>query len=350
MRFSKTFKGAFLIINHVTATHFPPIIALNPKLHGPRSNSANDVAAGDLASMPLVPRIDEYCSYCRDRCPKDKIIDPEDCGECLRCPKGKTPNKPQEKCIRNKSERDKKTSKYKEKKRKEIDYYRDKGRRYKEKKAEKQKSYNRARNKEDRKQVRRMGRCLPIVPLVMGPTLAEKYGDEFFDEDFLESMTLLDLWPQWLEVEEWESEEDDAIYESENYLDAWVEFGKENEKRSFKSESRSLAARSLKVRSIHQQNQTDVTNTGITAPSEKHQLVARCPWCWLIPIFAAAASAGARAGSAAARAGMKLSKNGMKIAKGRGSNRTKKEQKDGAKNISDNKQWLNCLKGFKPTK
>ncbi|KAM0282359.1 hypothetical protein ACHAQH_003038 [Verticillium albo-atrum] len=193
MHFSKAAKAVFFIINHVAATHFPPSVILAGRLQSDESEheSSSQVINRDLGSISL-PVVgvhlftrQESCKNCRTRCPNGKIIDKDDCKKCKRCPKGRTANSRYDKCIKNADGKRQKQEAFDKKKEAKTTEYKDKGRRFDKKKEEKKRAYVDKQDEDKRKKVRRMGRCLPLVPLGMGAIAAEEFADEFFDEEYL---------------------------------------------------------------------------------------------------------------------------------------------------------------------
>ncbi|KAG7118433.1 hypothetical protein HYQ44_005576 [Verticillium longisporum] len=348
MHFSKAAKAVFFIINHVAATHFPANVILAGRLQNDDSQhgSSAQVLNRDLGSvsLPLVGvhlfTRQESCKNCRTRCPNGKIIDKDDCKKCKRCPKGRTANSRYDKCIKNEEGKRQKKEAFDKKKEAKTAEYKDKGRRFEKKKEEKKRAYVDKQDEDKRKKVRRMGRCLALVPLGMGAVAAAEFADEFFDEEYLEDMDLLQFWPEHLPIDPWGQEADDSVYESDDYINKWVTVGE------------GVESRSISLRAIAKDRATrysPVTDIAVRSEEHMHQLEERCPFCFLIPIFAAVARTAAAVGSAAARAGITLARGAIRVAKGRGSKRTKKEQTDGARKVSENRNWLNCLRKADPT-
>ncbi|KAI1417118.1 hypothetical protein F5Y13DRAFT_204457 [Hypoxylon sp. FL1857] len=388
MRFSKACKALFLIVNHVAAYHVPrDFIAA-------RIQGQNDMEDdGELetqksairSSSPLiVPRAAApVCDKCRKRCSPGRIIDPKDCTECIKCPKGQMPNKSQKACIPTPEEKKKQDEEKKkqdeEKKKKEEEEKKkkkekeDKERRFKDKIPEKRKEYKAKRyevkrkdktriyhDKRDelkRRKVRRMSRCLALVPLAMGASVASDYADEFFDEEYLEDMNLLEFWPKNTDVDGFTDDTSDAIFEDDDYVNKWIAIGEKIGARDVygnitelelsepesEPESIPVTVAPLPVRDVTEPE----TTTALTVREEFHQLHARCPICFLIPIFAAVLRTAAAAARVAATA-IRLSKNTIKFAKGRGSKVTRVEQRKGAEKISKDKNWRNCLVKLDP--
>lgn len=124
-----------------------------------------------------------------------------------------------------KMSKEEKEEKFKEEKSKKRSQFKQK--KYDKVKKEKRWRYE---EREKRNKVRRLSRCLAIVPLVMGAEAAEEYGNEFFDEDYLESLALLDFWPEDEPIDSWINEDSDSLFESDWYLDMWVNHANGNMK------------------------------------------------------------------------------------------------------------------------
>lgn len=151
----KSAKAIFFILNHVAATHVPHD-ALQPKLSGRASGSELYAISQKAMKGALAEKwgkdinIFNYkkCETCKKDCPKDQIVDQEDCSKCKACPAKQTANKEQDKCIKDK----KKAAEEKKKERRKAFKKRASPR----KKEFQQKRYDRERDEEKRRKVRRM--------------------------------------------------------------------------------------------------------------------------------------------------------------------------------------------------
>ncbi|KAG9235775.1 hypothetical protein BJ875DRAFT_494710 [Amylocarpus encephaloides] len=381
MKISLSAKAIFFILNHVAAFHVPPHLKVAARLQERSGENASPTTAtepfdGTPTENNLIPRAStsaSSCPACRDWCPSNKIISPKNCKKCIKCPAGMKADPTFKTCIKDdgkknnddddnekKKKWEEKLAKWSEKQKKLRAPFKEK--KWGEKKQklmdEYKKNEDRKKDNEKRKKVRRFGRCLPIVALAMGPGVAATYADEFWDEDWLESMELLELEPEGYTIEPWDSEDSDKIFEEDDYLNKWIDYGnKQAEARSIRSYGAMSSPLELTPR--------DPTPTPTLAP-----VLPRLPpregpastglvlyedhekrFFWLIPIFAAIASTVARVAVGAARAAgaaLRLSKYTMKIAKGAKSKKSRLEQKEGAKKVAKDKNWKQCLHRMGP--
>ncbi|KAM7192053.1 hypothetical protein V8F20_009029 [Naviculisporaceae sp. PSN 640] len=371
MYISKATKAIFILVNYVTANLVPPHLKINVRLdqgaEGDNFVHDVDLAADSTSITPaatktpmglLLPR-QKTCDRCRKRCPTGKVINPFNCRRCVRCAPGKKADPTFTICVNGTPEPDKeetdKRSKDKErvyKVKKRIEQHKHKLKTYYVKKAKERRKYQaneqRKKDNERRKKVRRAGRCLPIVPLAMGASVAAEYADEFFDEAYIESMDLEQFWPDDLPVEPWNTDEDDKIFEDDEYLDEWVEVGNSKAK---SSASVSGSAHDVEIKAARQPEAGLQLAPPSSGAEGNGEIEARfLPF--LIPIFAAVAGTAIRVGVAAGRAGgavLKLTRYTVKIGKGKGSKKSYKEQSDGARRIAKDKNWRNCLTRRSPS-
>ncbi|KAM7188499.1 hypothetical protein V8F20_010517 [Naviculisporaceae sp. PSN 640] len=403
MHISKASKAVFILANYVTANLVPPHLKINVRLNqgstpgdDDTSDLNSDSITGTSANTPSVPKAllprQESCDQCRTRCPTNKIIHPTKCRRCIRCPPGKkadptsricvdgNPEPDQEDKDKRKEEREKEYQRKKQDKRQEY-----KVKRYDVKKERERNKYQaneeRKKDNERRKKVRRAGRCLPLVAMAMGPTVAAEFAEEFFDEAYLESMDLEQFWPEDVPIEPWDTEDSDKLFEEDEYIDKWIAVGNDG------GESATVSGITLRRRTVWRPDGSLVEGVGVSddlndtlaapvAPGEiltygpdgliqgeiAQKLKARQPTdimersgngdlleprlAFLIPIFAAVAGTVARVAAGAARAGgnlLKLTRYTVKIGTGKSSKKSFKEQSDGAKKISQSKNWKNCL-------
>jgi hypothetical protein len=87
------------------------------------------------------------------------------------------------------------------------------------KREEFQHNEERKKDNEQRKKVRHIGRYLPLVALAMGSGVASEFADEFFDEDYLKSMELIQFWPEGRPIEPWDMEDSDKTFETDEYVE-----------------------------------------------------------------------------------------------------------------------------------
>ncbi|KAM5355159.1 hypothetical protein ACJ41O_001805 [Fusarium nematophilum] len=210
------------------------------------------------------------------------------------------------------------------------------------------------RDNNKRNIVRRVGRCLPLVAMGMGLQVAEEHGDDFFDEDYLESMDLLQFWPEELSIEPWsaDSDVDDAIFDSDEYAERRVKAGEEDPDRPSKrwlprqarSESERDAEEVKAAIAARRSRQGVPIASSTDVILHDRDLEKRFFW---IAIFAVIAKTAAAVGGAIARtaagAARGLSKTSIRVAKGRGSKRTRREQHDGARRMADSRRYRRCL-------
>ncbi|KXJ91839.1 hypothetical protein Micbo1qcDRAFT_203888 [Microdochium bolleyi] len=356
MHFTNAAKAVFFIINHVVAAHVPhDAEALYRRVHNARGATdeefnaygvkvtprSTDQHGGALGADNLLFMRQSCEPKCRRKCPrKTFFIDPGNCRRCLPCPPKTTADPTYRSCIPEKMSKEEKEKRFPEKKKeKKQKWKKDK---FDTKKPEKKNVYE---EREKRNKVRRLGRCLTIVPLVMGAKAAEEFGSEFFDEDYLDSLALLDLWPADEQIDPWLDEKSDDLFESDWYLDLWVNYANaQPQKRSPGNESEEFQPRDPTVPEAAEEN----TELAV----RDHDLHKRFFWLALIPIATAAVSAGARVGArvaaAAAKGAVNVSKYTMKIAKGGSSKRSKKEKDDAASKVSKHDKWRQCLRKSGP--
>lgn len=183
----------------------------------------------------------------------------------------------------------------------------------------------------------------------MGPSTVDDL-DDLFDEEWTDSMEMVEFWPGGMDIADWDDDKDDEIFEKEDYIDKWVNIG--NEKRSL-TDAAAAAPRQVGSGTVDHDKvpakfvrraPAPVETTTALSVRDEH-LVKRCPICFLIPIFAAAA----RTAAAVVRVAAKVTRGAVKIAKGRGKN-SKRSQREGADKVSKDKNWRNCLAGKDPVK
>ncbi|EGY21466.1 uncharacterized protein VDAG_02990 [Verticillium dahliae VdLs.17] len=323
------------MVNHVIASHYPPELLHPGTLFG-RDKYASELHTrqnqGGNQGNNQVKFWDyrEACNNCVENCPAGKIINPNDCSKCKDCPNGQKPDGEQKKCVE-----DKKSKKFNE-------VYKDKRQTYKENrgferwKKSHQRTYDRARNREDRTKVRRMARCLALVPLAMGVAAVEEYS-ETFDEDWTDSMELLEFWPEGLEVDEWVDDSSDELFENDDYIDKYVNIGEGNQRREIALvpavRDRDNIPSKFSRNAIRTSPRTDLVLRG--------DLTKRCPICPLIVIFLSALSTVARV--------VKIARTAIQIAKGF-NNVARRTKRASTRKISESKNWRNCLAGRDPQK
>ena len=153
-------------------------------------------------------------------------------------------------------------------------------------------------------------------------------------------MELLPLWPAALPIDHWDSDKSDELYESDEFVDKWVSYGNSlsKRKRDVDFTSRLSARKQGELIEVPNQPATDIDKR----------------FFWIAIAIAATATA-ARVAAAAAKAAkaakeaVKVARDTVKIGKGASSKKSRKEQSDGARTISENKNWKNCLQRLGPT-
>lgn len=337
-------------MNHVVAVYLPPYSISSPKIQASDDAVASSQLSNDVSSsgLKLAVREDKpknrSCSSCRRKCPRGQILNPQDCRKCNVCPPGLIANMVAKKCIKPEEKKADKEQRYNEKKdEKSLEY----------KKTEEQKNEKNRRNRG-----RRMGRCLPLAAIAMGSIVVSEFADNFFDEDYLESLEILSYWPEGFLIDDWISEESDKIFENDAYVETWVAVGNQIDGETVKlgddyglgkrnvSSTKSIkpeAERPLEPRTFNSTLQLAPIGSSTTLVVREDNLAKRV--FWLIPIFGAVI----RVVFAVRNAAAKLSKDSIKIAPKRGK-KSRQEQHDGAGKIVQSKNWKNCLAGQKPTK
>jgi hypothetical protein len=236
MHLHNAIHGLFIVLHLATATpftvndvtlpsqshskHIGPNIGLNP--------------VSDDRTPLVIRQKNDKCDRCK-RCKGPRRIEnPKDCTKCTLCPP-KTKADPLHKvCIPEKRDAADKERRFGEKKNKvKENYKKDKGKEWKNKMEVKLKQFkewqqNRL-DKQKARKTRRIGRCLPLVAVAMGYTAGHVFFDDFFDEDYLESMDLLQLWPDDTkeppENVEGDNNEDDKIFDNKDYIEEFLWWG-----------------------------------------------------------------------------------------------------------------------------
>ncbi|KAH7389374.1 hypothetical protein DE146DRAFT_663891 [Phaeosphaeria sp. MPI-PUGE-AT-0046c] len=360
MHISSTAKIIFFLISHCVAAYTPPraiippprvhqapaagnLQILNPKIH----SSSND-------GIELAPRQDIDAGSCdrRAKCKKKKIRHPNDSAKCIRCPPLTKADPTSSICIKDEdlSKDDKKKQyeeKIKEKIKEKFDQFKEKIKERLEKKKEaKNKEWEekdkQRQDKRNQKKFRRMAVCTPAVAAAIGTAAMLELADGGFSEDLFDSINgdTLEFWPSndidndWLDQK---LPEDESDIINEDYIQNFLEVGDAasgNAKRSNENrvtQSSDDASPSTGKRNII----SDIANA--------FRALAR--------IIVKAATKRAGGGGAVNRA-TKFFSDGRKpnLKKPGESKFSRAEQKEKAKEISQNKNWNKCLRGEKPEK
>jgi hypothetical protein len=334
-----------------------------------------DVAGQDLAGSPMMlfsRQVSKSCPRCIERCPPRQVKNPSNCKRCIACPPGTKGDAKSEKCIpadnRKPTPEDKKKAMDKatesrknqwaeqrnaikpdsDQKRQAFDDKKERMKpRYKfraksdamdRKKELRKTSYERYHDQRKRTRARRAGRCLQIVPLAMSVDEANMYANEFFDEGYLnETMALVDLVPDFIEVPVISSEDEDAHWESDEYMQQWIDFAN-NRKRGtvyiYNGPARGIDTR---------------VEPNIYARDGSHMEMHDKRFFW-IAIIAAIVRVGAQVAVTAARIGLQASRYAFRFAKSAAPKVSRSKMTQEAKKIANNKNWNRCLKGDGPVR
>jgi hypothetical protein len=353
MRIAKTVQIVFFLISHLSATHatsyqfHKTTNADLLKVREPRVPATYDAGLG------LAPRQDGNGGSCdrRAKCKKKNIRDPTDDRRCIRCPPLMKSDPTKTICIKDDdaSEEDKKNQ-YKEKIKEKI---KEKLKKFTEnikerldkKKAEKTTEWEekdkQRQNSRNQKKFRRMAVCSPAVAASIGTVAMLELADGGFSEDLFDSINndMLEFWPRDAIEDDWLDKslpDDESDITKEDYVQEFLAVGD--------------AAAGNAKRSI------DLNDDGVQAPSEdatKRNIFTTIANAFRALARAIAAAAARRAGGGGpiARA-TKFFSNGKQpnLKKPGESKLSRAEQKDKAKEISQNKNWKKCLRGEKPEK
>jgi hypothetical protein len=106
MHLPRAAKALYIIINHVAAVHIPPHLTLAGRLQGFYHDIGSFLQSRDSLSSDtkFFTRQDstegESCPRCRETCPANKIINPDNCRKCRRCPPGMKADPTFKTCIK----------------------------------------------------------------------------------------------------------------------------------------------------------------------------------------------------------------------------------------------------------
>ncbi|KAH6666250.1 hypothetical protein B0J14DRAFT_568341 [Halenospora varia] len=394
MRLSKSSKAVFFIINHVSAVYLPHDTVQASRVQGSKPAAVRQKNDASIITNNLLPRLGQdtggdgaSCPRCKSRCKGNKIINPFDCTICIPCfpglkadptsticlPKSadddEKKKKEEEEEKRKQEEEDKKKQEIEDQKKKDEEEKRkqQKQEKYEKKMEEKKGKYEqhelRKKDNKERNKARRMSRCLTFVSLAMGATAAAMYADEFFSEDYLESLDVLELWPPELPIEDWEVADSDAIFDTEPFIDAWVLYansisvvgkrGNETEVVNRKEIISGEISPLMTDRSSVEDVVTPVLS-GSTALVEYVEPRYAAPIAGIVAIFTVLIVAIVKVATRAGKAGgniLKASNYKIKLAsRDKVGRKSKTEQQNGAKEIAKNKNWRNCLLKTNPVK
>ncbi|KAM0332544.1 hypothetical protein ACHAQA_002828 [Verticillium albo-atrum] len=398
---------SFIASQAVTASVIHQVRTV-PHLHGIDAFGQGDALAPRGSELPtgaiLLARFDptndglptiisrrgnngKECPACLDRCPRGQIKDREDCNRCQRCPAGQGPNLNYEICVpdnaadrakdEDNNDSNKKGRPSTEEKLqafdrkleamkvvwKDGDAARKKVEQERERKWEEQRVRDERGAAEQRSKARRAGRCLVIVPLAMSAEAMAEYGDNAFDEEFLETQVkdLAELVPEGTDVGILEGEDGDSWWESDEYLSQWASWAadkfdwgeitktcgnapcyhypRSQDVQNERRDESTVEAREISVRAPD-------TTALIVPLAEETQVRKRWFFALILPALirtgSALAGAAARAGGAAVRAFRAAPKGQARFdAKG---------MREAAKQIAKDENWTECLNGRGPKK
>jgi hypothetical protein len=236
MHLHNAIHGLFLVLQLTTAASLTASDASFPSQSQSKHVGLNldlEASPGEIMPLEIRQNNDKCDRRCR-RCRGKRIQNPKDCTKCIRCPPGTKGDLTHKVCIPEKRDPADKERRFGEKKNKvKENYKKDKGKEWKNKMEVKQKQFkewqqNRL-DKQKARKTRRIGRCLPLMAVAMGYTAGHVFFDDFFDEDYLESMDLLQLWPDDTkeppENVEGDNNEDDKIFDNKDYIEEFLWWG-----------------------------------------------------------------------------------------------------------------------------
>ncbi|KAF1839129.1 hypothetical protein BDW02DRAFT_575623 [Decorospora gaudefroyi] len=367
MHIAKTAKIIFLLANHLVAAHTPPksIIpshwireaASAGSLEGLRPR----VVSNFDASLGLVPRQEGEGESCdrKAKCKKKSIRNPADETKCIKCPPLTKPDPTRTFCVKDNdvSEEDKRKQyeeKIKEKIKEKFEKFKEKIKERLEKKKEKkneewEEKDKRRQDKRNQKKYRRMAVCSPAVAASIGTMAMLELADGGFSEDLFDSIDgdMLEFWPDteidddWLEMA---LPDDESDITSEDYAMKFLEVG---------DAAAENAKRSIKKRDINSTGtvQTAAEQAG-PGPEKRNIFTAIANAFRAIGRAIAAAARGRAGGGGAISRPTKYFSEGKKphLKKPGESKLSRAEQKEKARELSEDKNWTKCIRGENPVK
>ncbi|KAF2821070.1 hypothetical protein CC86DRAFT_386618 [Ophiobolus disseminans] len=282
---------------------------------------------------------------------------PTDKTKCIKCPPLTKPDPTKTLCIKdddaNKEDKKKQyEDKIKKKIKEKFNKFKEKIKERLEKKKEKkskewEEKDKKRQDKRNQKKFRRMAVCSPAVAAAIGTTAMLELADGGFSEDLFDSIDsdMLEFWPRNEIDDDFLDKtlpDDESDITKEEYVNEFLEVG---------DAASGNLKRSIEKRTIN--GTVEMTLENIKPAVEKRGLfddIAKV----LAQIGRAIASlARSRAGKGGAVGKpTKYFSEGKKptLKKPGESKFTRAQQKDKAKEISQNKNWKNCLRGEKPQK
>jgi hypothetical protein len=208
-------------------------------------------------------------------------------------------------------------------------------------------TYKRYHDERSRTRARRAGRCLQVVALAMGVEAADTYADDYFDEGYLnETMALTELVPEYIEVPIITKEEEDAHWESDEYVEQWVKYSKGMDKRdTTKPYTGPGRGWDLREGPLPSDLEYRIRNPGSEEVRQLHDHHKRFFWIFILPAIVGVVS---RVAAVAVRVGIQGMRYTFKFAKAGKAKVSRAKMTQEAKKIAADKNWVNCLKGNGP--
>ncbi|KAF1842950.1 uncharacterized protein K460DRAFT_290687 [Cucurbitaria berberidis CBS 394.84] len=360
-----TIKIIFLLINHLVAAHTPPrAIFPSDWVHEAPGTGFLEISKWRVlptydAGLGLVPRKEGDGGSCdrRAKCKKKKIRNPADDSKCIRCPPLMKADPTSTLCVRDNdvSEEDKRKQyeeKIKEKIKKKFDKFKEKIKERLEKNKEvKNKEWEEKdklrQDKRNQKIYRREAVCVPAVAASIGTIAMLELADGGFSEDLFDSIDgdMLQFWPSNDITDDWLDNalpDDESDITNEDYVNEFLVVG---------DAASGNSKRSIEKGDIHSTAQANSENSELS--NEKRNIFTAIANAFraLGRAIAAAATRRAGGGKTVARATRYFSDGKKPNLKKPGETKlSRAEQKDKAKEISQNKNWTKCLRGEKPEK
>jgi hypothetical protein len=365
MRIAKIGKIIFLLICHLGAAH----AALKSNLPSHQFRKATDAGLLEVleprvhttydAGLRLATRQDGDRGSCdrRAKCKKKNIRNPTDDTKCIRCPPLMKSDPTRTVCVKdddisNEDKRKEYKQKIKEKIKEKLNKFKEniKERMEKKKQAkntEWEEKYKQRQDTRNQKKHRRMAVCSPSVAASIGTAAMLELADGGFSEDLFDSINgdMLDLWPRDAIGDDWLDKflpDDESDITNEDYVMEFLVVG---------DAASGNAKRSIEGSNIDDTVQAIPENEEPSVGTQNIFNSIANAFRSLFRAIVAAATRRAGGGGAIARA-TKFFSDGRKpnLKKPGESKLSRAEQKDKAKEISQNKNWKKCLRGEKPEK
>lgn len=369
MHVTNTTKFFFLLINHLVLAYIPPTAILPYyQVHGTSDDGSLGILKWRVHTLGeyefgLFSRQEGNGGSCdrRAKCKKNKIRDPADNTKCIKCPPQMKPDPTKTLCIQdNDSNKDDKKKQYEEKIKEKI---KEKFNQFKEKIKERMPKKKEVKTKEweekdkkrqdkrNQKKYRRMAVCSPAVAASIGTVAMLELADGGFSEDLFDSINgdMLEFWPGNDIDDEWLDKnvpDDESDITNEDYVKEFLVLG---------DAASGNAKRSVPVAQVSPSTHTtQVTPSNDSHPPEveKKNIVSAIVRAFATLVRALVNAATRRIGTGVVARVSKFFSDGKKpnIKKPGESKLTRVEQKDKAKEIAQNKNWKQCLRGNKPEK